>query len=231
MLTHMNGSCLGCMPRLPSPCYCVSQWFTVCVTPGKPHSHGDQPHSQMLGIHSASTHGVQVSVVACCVLRLSHAMLPLDLACRCPRCVMSPAATHDPWQGREAILKNLDLTRRQAMDRYTQHVQHCAECKAALSRTQAIAATAAAAAVGAFVAACLVASVRATAALAPAAVPAWVAGVASWGVVADGGSGVGGVLGLCGPLLLLGLAAVGVHFLAKKLEGLFFYREYDRPAF
>jgi len=109
------------------------------------------------------------------------------------------------------------------MDRYTQHVQHCSECKAALAKTQSTAAAAAIAAVACLVGACLVASVRATAALQPAAVPGWLSGVVSWGSP--------GVLGLTGPLLLFGLVATGVYFLAKKLEGLFHYREFVRPVF
>lgn len=129
-------------------------------------------------------------------------------------------------QGDKEILHNLDITRRQAMDRYTQHVQHCSECKAALANTQKTATAAAAAMVAAVVGACLVASIRATAALQPAAVPAWLAGVAAWGV----GPGAG-VLGLTGPLLLVGLVAAGVYYLAKKLEGLFYYREFERPVF
>jgi anti-sigma factor RsiW len=129
-------------------------------------------------------------------------------------------------QDEATLFRNLDLTRRQAMDRYSQHVQHCSECKAALARTQAVAASAAIAAVAAVVGACVVASVRAAAALTPGAVPGWLLGMASWGF---GGSG--SVLGLAGPLLLLGLAAAGVHVLASKLEGLFHYREFVRPTF
>lgn len=109
------------------------------------------------------------------------------------------------------------------MDRYTQHVQHCSECKAALSNTQATAAAAAVVALGSLVAACMVASVRATAALSPGSVPQWLSGLVGWGAP--------GVLGLTGPLLLVGLVAVGVHLAAKKLEGLFYYREFTRPVF
>jgi anti-sigma factor RsiW len=126
-------------------------------------------------------------------------------------------------QGDNAILSNLDITQRQAMDRYTQHVQHCSECKAALKNTQNTANAAAVAAVASVVGACLVASIRATAALSPGSVPAWLCGVVSWGCP--------GVLGLTGPLVLLGLFAAGVYFLAKKLEGLFHYREFVRPVF
>ncbi|WIA30048.1 hypothetical protein OEZ86_000143 [Tetradesmus obliquus] len=125
-------------------------------------------------------------------------------------------------QGASTVLANLNLTPRQAMDRYSQHVQHCSHCKAALSKTQAVAAAALATAVAALAAACLAASVRATAALSPAAVPGWLLGVAGAG---------GQLFGLAGPLLLLGLAAAGVHVVAKKLEGLFHYREFTRPAF
>lgn len=125
-------------------------------------------------------------------------------------------------QGASTILANLNLTPRQAMDRYSQHVQHCSHCKAALSKTQAVAAAALVTAVAALAAACLAASVRATAALSPAAVPGWLLGVAGAG---------GQLFGLAGPLLLLGLAAAGVHVVAKKLEGLFHYREFTRPAF
>jgi anti-sigma factor RsiW len=128
-----------------------------------------------------------------------------------------------PLQGDRAILDNLDITRRQALDRYTQHVQHCSECKAALANTQATATAAAVAAVASVVGACLVASIRATAALSPDSVPTWLSGVVSWGAP--------GVLGLTGPLLLAGAAAVVVYFLAKKLEGLFYYREFERPVF
>lgn len=126
-------------------------------------------------------------------------------------------------QGDKKILSNLDITRRQAMDRYTQHVQHCSECKAALANTQATANAAAFTAVACVVCACLVASIRATAALSPGTVPGWLSGVVSWGVP--------GVLGLTGPLVLLGVAAAGVYFLAKKLEGLFYFREFERPVF
>jgi hypothetical protein len=125
-------------------------------------------------------------------------------------------------QGASTILANLNLTPRQAMDRYSQHVQHCSHCKAALARTQAVAAAALATAVAAVAAACLAASVRATAALSPAAVPAWLLGGVSAG---------GQMVGLAGPLLLLGLEAAGVHIAAKNLEQLFFYREFTRPAF
>lgn len=121
------------------------------------------------------------------------------------------------------ILDNLDITRRQAMDRYTQHVQHCSECKAALSNTQSTASAAAVAAVASVVGACLVASVRATAAMQPDVVPGWLAGLVAWGSP--------GLLGLAGPLLLFGLVAAGVHFVAKKLEGLFYFREFVRPVF
>jgi anti-sigma factor RsiW len=125
-------------------------------------------------------------------------------------------------QGSSTVLANLNLTPRQAMDRYSQHVQHCSHCKAALAKTQAVAAAALAAAIAALAAACLAASVRATAALSPDAVPGWLLGVVSAG---------GQVVGLAGPLLLLGLVAAGVHVAAKKLEQLFYYREFTRPAF
>jgi anti-sigma factor RsiW len=135
-------------------------------------------------------------------------------------CVL-PVVTHK--QGEAQILSNLDITRRQAMDRYSQHVAHCSECKAALSKTQATANVAAITAVASLVAACLVASIRATAALNPAAVPSWLSSVVSAGAPA--------VLGLTGPLVVLGLAAAAVCFLAKKLEGLFYFREFERPVF
>lgn len=125
-------------------------------------------------------------------------------------------------QGPADVLSNLDLTSRQAMDRFTQHVQHCTHCKAALARTQAIAKAALATAAGCLAVACLAASARATAALAPSAVPAW--------LVAAAGAGCQ-TFGLAAPLLLLGLVAVGVHIAAKKIEQLFFYREFTRPAF
>lgn len=109
------------------------------------------------------------------------------------------------------------------MDRYSQHVAHCSECKAALTKTQATANAAAITAVASLIGACLVASVRATAALNPAAVPSWLSSVVSCGSPA--------VLGLTGPLLGLGLVATAVCFLAKKLEGLFYFREFERPVF
>lgn len=110
------------------------------------------------------------------------------------------------------------------MDRYSQHVAHCSECKAALSKTQATANAAAITAVASLIGTCLVASVRATAALNPAAVPSWLLGVVSCGSPTA-------VLGLTGPLLVLGLVATAVCFLAKKLEGLFYFREFERPVF
>jgi hypothetical protein len=126
------------------------------------------------------------------------------------------------FQGAKAVLSNLDITSQQAMDRFTQHVQHCTHCKAALARTQSTANAALAAAVGCLAVACLAASARATAALAPAAMPAW--------LVAAAGAGCQ-TFGLAAPLLLLGLAAVAVHIVAKKVEQLFYYREFTRPAF
>jgi anti-sigma factor RsiW len=138
-------------------------------------------------------------------------------------CAFSLAPLSVCLQGNKAILDNLDITRRQAMDRYTQHVQHCSECKAALSNTQKTATAAAAAVIASAVGACLVASIRATAALQPGSVPAWLSGLVSWGAP--------GVLGLTGPLLLVAAVAGCVYFLAKKLEQLFYYREFERPVF
>ncbi|KAF6257312.1 hypothetical protein COO60DRAFT_1640038 [Scenedesmus sp. NREL 46B-D3] len=125
-------------------------------------------------------------------------------------------------QGASAVLTNLNITPRQAMDRYSQHVQHCSHCRKALGRTQSVAAAALVTALAALAGACLAASVRAAAATSPAAVPGWLLGLVSAG---------GQAVGLAGPLLLLGLVAVGVHVAAKKVEQLFHYREFTRPAF
>eukprot|EP00879_Flechtneria_rotunda_P032400 GHRR01035601.1.p1 GENE.GHRR01035601.1~~GHRR01035601.1.p1 ORF type:complete len:156 (-),score=57.99 GHRR01035601.1:152-619(-) len=125
-------------------------------------------------------------------------------------------------QGPNQVLANLDITPQQAMDRYSQHVSHCTHCKRALARTQATATATMAAAIASLVGACLAASVRATASLAPSTVPGWLLRVTNAGC---------SLVGLPGPLLLLGLFAIGVHLVAKQVEQLFYYKDFKRPAF
>lgn len=133
----------------------------------------------------------------------------------------APSSFLLPPQGEHHVLSNLDLTRPQAMDYYTQHVQHCTHCKAALAGTRTWAARATAAAFAAFLAAGLVAAVRAQVAAGA------VTGLPGWALAALGS----GPLGAVAPLVVVGLVALGVVAVCRKLEGQFYYREWTRPAF